>query len=149
MGKVFIDANVLVSVLNKEDPLFLYSSRVLSLANDKNFQLYTSSLCLAIAFYFSSKKSGEALAKTKIAALCQHLSIAVISESAIKKSIMDPRVNDLEDGFQYYAAIEAGCKSIVTENLSDYFFSNIEVLTAEQFLIQKVLTNEKGTKKVP
>lgn len=144
MGKVFIDANVLVSVLNKEYPLFLYSSRVLSLANDKDFQLYTSSLCLAIAFYFSSKKSGEALAKSKIEALCQHLSIAEISETAVKKSLNDPRINDLEDGFQYYAAIEAGCESIVTENVSDYFFSEIEVLTSEQFLIQKVLVKKKG-----
>lgn len=144
MRKVFLDANVLVSVLNKEYPLFLYSSRVLSLANDKNFQLYTSSLCLAIAFYFSSKKSGETLAKTKIDALCQHLSIAVISESAVQKSLIDPRVNDLEDGFQYYAAIEAGCESIVTENVSDYFFSEIDVLSSEQFLIQKVLAKKKG-----
>lgn len=144
MGKVFIDANVLVSVLNKEYPLFLYSSRVLSLANNKDFQLYTSSLCLAIAFYFSSKKSGEALAKSKIKALFQHLSISIISESAVKKSLNDPRINDLEDGFQYYAAIEAGCESIVTENVSDYFFSEIEVLTSEQFLIQKVLVKKKG-----
>ena len=144
MRKVFIDANVLVSVLNKEYPLFLYSSRVLSLANDKNFQVYTSSLCLAIAFYFSSKKSGEALAKSKIEALFQHLSISIISESAVKKSLNDPRVSDLEDGFQYYAAIEAGCESIVTENVSDYFFSEIDVLTSEQFLIQKVLVKKKG-----
>jgi predicted nucleic acid-binding protein len=144
MRKVFLDANVLVSVLNKEYPLFLYSSRVLSLANGKDFQLYTSSLCLAIAFYFSSKKSGETLAKDKIEALCQHLSIAVVSESAVKMSLNDPRVNDLEDGFQYYAAIEAGCESIVTENISDYFFSEIEVLHSEQFLIQKVLVKKKG-----
>ena len=144
MRKVFIDANVLVSVLNKEYPLFLYSSRVLSLANDKNFQLYTSSLCLAIAFYFSSKKSGEALAKSKIEALFQHLSISIISESAVKKSLNDPRVRDLWDGFQYSPAIEAGCESIVTEKVSDYFFSEIEVLTSEQFLIQKVLVKKKG-----
>jgi predicted nucleic acid-binding protein len=144
MKKVFLDANVLISVLNKEYPLFLYSSRVLSLANDKEFQLYTSSLCLAIAFYFSSKKSGEALAKTKIEELCKHLSIAVITENAVKESLADPRAHDLEDGFQYYAAIEAGCVSIVTENVSDYFFSEIEVLSSEQFLIQKVLVKRKG-----
>jgi predicted nucleic acid-binding protein len=139
MKKIFLDANILVSVLNKEYPLFLYSSRVLSLANHKDFRLYTSSLCLAIAFYFSAKKSGEAHAKNKIQALCKHLSIAVISENAVKESLADPRAHDLEDGFQYYAAIEAGCVSIVTENVSDYFFSEIEVLSSEQFLIQNVI----------
>ena len=30
--KVFVDANILVSVVNKEYPLFPYTSRILSLA---------------------------------------------------------------------------------------------------------------------
>jgi predicted nucleic acid-binding protein len=63
--KFFLDANILVSVLNKEYPLFTYSSRILSLADDKRFQVFTSSVCLAIAFYFSEKKSGSTVAKKK------------------------------------------------------------------------------------
>jgi len=54
--KVLLDANVLISVLNKEYPLFTFSSRILSLTDAKKQQLYTSPLALAIAFYFSSKK---------------------------------------------------------------------------------------------
>ncbi len=54
--KVFVDANVLVSVLNKEYPLFTQSARILSLAGSKNFEIYTSPICLAIAFYFAEKK---------------------------------------------------------------------------------------------
>jgi predicted nucleic acid-binding protein len=61
--KIFLDANILISVLNKEYPLFTYSSRILSLADDKRFQVFTSPVCLAIAFYFAEKKSGSALAK--------------------------------------------------------------------------------------
>ena len=61
--KVFIDANILVSVLNKEYPLFTRSARLLSLTDTTSFQLYTSPICFAIAFYFASKKSGEVMAK--------------------------------------------------------------------------------------
>ncbi|HLF33367.1 MAG TPA: PIN domain-containing protein, partial [Cyclobacteriaceae bacterium] len=57
--KVFLDANILVSVLNKEYPVFSYSARLLQLALTKKFQLYTSPICLAIAFYFAEKKSGR------------------------------------------------------------------------------------------
>ena len=54
--RIFVDANILISVLNKEYPLFTHSSRILSLANRKGFEIYTSPVCLAIAFYFAEKK---------------------------------------------------------------------------------------------
>jgi predicted nucleic acid-binding protein len=63
--KIFIDVNVLVSVLNKEYPLFPYAARALSLIDDPEFEVFTSPVCLAIAFYFSEKKSGRAKAKEK------------------------------------------------------------------------------------
>ena len=53
--KVFVDATILVSVLNKEYPLFTHSARILSLSGNRNFEIYTSSICLAIAFYFAEK----------------------------------------------------------------------------------------------
>jgi len=37
--KVFVDANILVSVLNKEYPLFTYSARILSLSGNKILEL--------------------------------------------------------------------------------------------------------------
>lgn len=54
--KVFVDANILVATLNREYPLFNWSARLLSLHGNHNFQLFTSPLCLAIAFYFAAKK---------------------------------------------------------------------------------------------
>lgn len=132
--KIFIDANVLVSVLNKEYPLFTYSSRVLSLKQHKNFALYTSPTCLAIAFYFASKKSGDKKAKEKIEILTTHINLTTIDEACCKKAISDPRVLDLEDGFQYFSAISHKCKYIITENGSDFHFSSIPVMDCENFL---------------
>ena len=137
--KAFIDANVLVAVLNKEFPEYTYAARVLSLATKDRFELYTSPLCLAIAFYFASKKSGELKAKQKIQLLNQHLSIASINQRCIRQALANPAVNDLEDGFQYYAAEEVGCQCIVTANLEDYYFGQLEVLSSEQFLMQKAV----------
>ena len=61
--RIFLDANILVSVLNKEYPLFSYTARILSLADSRKFTVYISPVCLAIAFYFAEKKSGTQLAK--------------------------------------------------------------------------------------
>jgi len=63
--KVFVDANILVSVLNKEYPLFTHSARILSLSGKKNYRIYTSPICLAIAFYFAERNIKQKLPKKK------------------------------------------------------------------------------------
>ena len=132
--KIFVDANILVAVLNKEYPVFTYAARVLSLADTPEFQVYTSPLALAMAFYFSSKKSGEKVAKRKISLMNEQIRVAVVTQDAVSSALDNKRVNDLEDGFQYYAALESGCNYIITEDLNDFYFSEIEVMGSEKFL---------------
>lgn len=137
--KIFLDANILVAVLNKEYPLFTYAVRLLSLADNKRYQLYTSSTAFAIAFYFSAKKSGEKVAKNKIAILATKIKLAENKAGDILSAATHKKITDFEDGIQYYAALNAGCTCIVTENLADFFFSDIEVLNTENFLQTHVL----------
>jgi predicted nucleic acid-binding protein len=132
--KVFIDANVIIAVLNKEYPLFTWASRVLSLQGKNNITLFTSPLCLAIAFYFSTKKSGEKMARKKIELLCRNMQITTIDEKITTKAISNPQVHDFEDGLEYYSALQENCNFIVTENIEDFYFSEIEVLSCEAFL---------------
>jgi predicted nucleic acid-binding protein len=134
--KIFLDANILVSVLNKEYPLFTYTSRIISLADDNRFQIFTSTVCLAIAFYFTEKKYRSAVAKQKIALLCNHIEIAEVSNTSLKQCLLNPAVKDFEDGLEYYAALESGCKCIVTEDTADFYFSKIEVLNSHDFYLK-------------
>lgn len=130
--KVFLDANVLISVLNKEYPVFSYSSRILSSSN-KTFNFYTSPLCLAIAFYFSEKKSGRALAKSKISTLCKHIGISAINKDTVNHTLGNKKILDFEDGLEYYSAMAADCKCIITEDNNDFYFSEVEVLNSKSF----------------
>jgi predicted nucleic acid-binding protein len=132
MTRIFLDANVLVSVLNKEFPLFNYSSRILSLANHPKFEVYTSPMCLAIAFYFAEKKN-KTTAKQKISILCEHIRIAENSSNAVKETLANKKINDFEDGLEYYAAKSANCNCIITEDIEDFYFSEIEVLSCKTF----------------
>lgn len=136
--KVFLDANILVSILNKEYPLFNHSARILSLAGKSSFKFYTSPICLAIAFYFASKKVSEAKAKQKISLLCQHISIADADQNGVEKALANKKIHDLEDGFEYYSAERVSCKVILTENKEDFYFSEIEVLNSSEFIARKV-----------
>lgn len=131
--RIFVDANILVATLNKEYPLFTWSARLLSQQGKQNIQLYTSPLCLAIAFYFSSKKSGEKVAKEKIGMLIQHIGITTVDETTIQ-AISNKYIHDFEDGMEYYSAHQHKCDCIVTENQEDFYFSDLEVIGCEEFL---------------
>lgn len=132
--RIFLDANIIISVLNKEYPVFTYSSRILSLSKASQFELYTSPLCLAIAFYFSSKKSGEMKTKQKINLLLKNISLTTIDEAVTNKAIKNPQIIDFEDGLEYYSAVGKSCSTIITENKEDFFFSQIAVLNCEEFI---------------
>lgn len=140
--KIFIDANILVTVLNKEYPLYSNAARVLSVAENNRYALVTTSICLAIAFYFAEKKHGTAQAKKKITMLAQHLEIAGCGAEEVARASADKRVHDFEDGLEYYAALHAGCNCIITENKDDFYFSGLEVIDAAQFL-KKYVTHNK------
>lgn len=132
--RIFLDANVLISVLNKEYPAYIYASRVLSLVDNSRFTVFTSPMYLAIAFYFSEKKSGTKVAKKKIELLASKINITPTDKNIVMNVIKNPAINDFEDGLEYYAALGAKCKFIITEDLGDFHFSSIQVLNAETFL---------------
>lgn len=134
--KIFVDANVLVSVLNKEYPLFTYTSRILSLTDSSGFEVFTSPVCLAIAFYFAEKKFKATVAKQKILVLCDNIQIADTTSSCVKRTLQNNLVKDFEDGLEYYTAISSNCNCIITEDVHDFYFSDIEVFRSHDFFIK-------------
>jgi hypothetical protein len=134
--RVFVDANIVISVLNREYPLFTWSSRLLSLPPERGIELYTSPLSLAISFYFASKKCGEKAAKAKLELLCKHVNVTSISKEMVYRAFQNSQIIDFEDGLEYYSALEKRCECIVTENNEDFYFSTIEVIGCKDFLVK-------------
>ena len=130
-----MDANILVTVLCNEYPRFTACARVLSLCDDPRFQVYTSPLCIAIAAYFTEKKNGKRMAKKKVSILLDKLRVTTINEAMTREAATNKKIEDLEDGLQYYSAVDSKCKYIITYDSSDFHFSEIEVLDAKQFLL--------------
>jgi predicted nucleic acid-binding protein len=64
--------------------------------------------------------------------------VTPIDHDTVTASLKDRRVNDFEDGLEYYAAIRSGCEIIVTEDVSDFYFSAIPVVGASAFLTRYV-----------
>jgi len=134
--KIFLDANILITVLCNEYPRFSVCARLLSLADNPRFEVFTSPLCLAIAFYFAEKKNGNKLARKKIALLADKLKATTVDEKAVREASANKSVKDFEDGMEYYSAFNSGCKCIVTYDKKDFYFSEIEVLDPEELLLK-------------
>jgi predicted nucleic acid-binding protein len=137
--RIFLDANILVTVLCNEYPRFTACARVLSLCDDTRFQVYTSPLCLAIGAYFAGKKNGRNLARRKITLLAEKLRITTLNETSSRAALNDPKVLDLEDGLEYYSALYSKCACIITYDKHDFHFARLEVLDAEEFLLKHVV----------
>lgn len=133
---IFLDANILVSVFNHEMPTFSYSARVMILPTFRSyFKLFTSPTCLAIAYYFAEKKCGNENAIEKIKILSNQIQITSIGPGEVYVVNINNKINDYEDGPQYYAALNAKCNMIITENIGDFFFSEIPVYTLKDYIL--------------
>lgn len=137
---VFVDANILVATVNKEYPLYNYTSRILTLTDWKGFRVFTTPVCLAIAFYFAEKRYGTPSAKKRLLTLSTRMDIAPVTEKTVRSAFSDPGALDFEDGLEYFAALEAGCNCIVTEDKSDFYFSRIDVFSSAEFVQRHILS---------
>lgn len=132
--RIFLDANVLVSVLNREYPYYDACARCLSLAGRASFEIVVSSLSLGIAYYFAEKRSGRKSARLKIAQLLEHVSVSPCGEPETRQALNEKQSEDFEDALQYFSALSAGSSIILTNNPSDYHFAGIPVMRPEDFL---------------
>ena len=89
---------------------------------------------LDLVNYFAEKKCGNVQARHKIDLLISKLQITTVNDKTVRDTNLNKKIHDFEDGLQYYSALNSGCKCIVTEDLNDFYFSEIEVLTSRRFL---------------
>ena len=132
--KIFLDASILVTILNKEYPLFSFASRIMSLQDDKRFSIYTSPVSLAIGFYFAEKKIGTDAALKKISLLASRILIASSGPSEVRQTIINRKILDFENALEYYSALNTGCEVIITEDTGDFHFAEINILSCKQFI---------------
>jgi hypothetical protein len=94
---------------------------------------------LAIAWYFAEKKHGNLLARKKISILSEHINIAPTNAEAVIKTIANKKIHDFEDGLEYYSAIEKKCKVIITNDVNDFYFSELDILSPKDFIVKHLI----------
>jgi len=130
---LFLDSDVILDLILKRNPFYLYMQELLFQCKNKNLQINTSALAIADMNYILAREIGASEARKKLKDIIRIINVLSF-EGEIVELAIDGRFKDLEDGFQNFIALKNNCDAIITRNTKDYKQATISVLTPEQFL---------------
>ena len=133
MMKVFIDTNVFLDYILSRQVGFVEANEIFMLSANYEIDLILSDLTLANVRYVTRRDFSNELFYEVIKGMRDLFEIAPVGPHAVDRALM-LRANDFEDALQYFSALQSGADCIVTRNVKDLAFSEIEVLTPSDFL---------------
>lgn len=131
--KVFLDANVLIDVVQNRIDFVETSSKVLQLGLDGECELCASDITFTtISFYARKNRTQEQLYEV-LQSLRDFIDVAPSGKIAIDWALQQ-KSKDFEDSVQYYTALRSGAEYIVSRNVRDYPYNDIPVVSPIEFL---------------
>jgi len=143
MPKVFLDCDLIIDLLAQRGKFYTPAATLLSLAERKKLEAFTSPLAISNVHYILSRFSNKDKARVSIRKLRSFISIVPVDEKVIDLALNSTFL-DMEDAIQYYAAYQAGIEFLITRNVRDYKSAEISVCTADQYL-RILLTQQEST----
>ena len=136
MNKLLIDTNVIIDLLAKRDIFYIDSLKLFSLADRNEVELYVSTLSIANSYYLLN----DVMKLKNIRSIIRKFKVLVnsysLNDKIVELALNDKNFKDFEDGIQYYTALEANCKVIVTRNIKDFKKSSLPVLRPNEYLLK-------------
>ncbi|MEE9429860.1 MAG: PIN domain-containing protein [Melioribacteraceae bacterium] len=133
MKKIFIDSDIILELLAKREPHYIYSAKLFTLIDQQKFIAYTSPIVFANLHYLLKKNSSNSSALKNLRKLKTFINILPVDERVIEQSL-NSEFSDFEDAIKYFTAVNNGIKLLLTRNKVDYKKSKIPIATAEEFL---------------
>lgn len=131
--KVFLDANVLIDVVQNRIDFVETSSKVLQLGLDGECELCASDITFTtVSFYARKNRTQEQLYEV-LQSLRDFIDVAPSGKIAIDWALQQ-KSKDFEDSVQYYTALRSGAEYIVSKNVRDYPYNDIPVVSPIEFL---------------
>ena len=132
--KVFLDANIIIDVVQNRTDFVEESSKVLQSGLEGFIDLCASDVTFTtVSFYARKQRTTEQLYEI-MQSLRDFIDVAPTGKIAIDWALQR-KAKDFEDSVQYYAALRTGADYIVSRNVRDYPFDDIPVVTPQDLLI--------------
>ena len=130
--KVFLDANIIIDVVQNRTDFVEESSKVLQSGLEGFIDLCASDVTFTtVSFYARKQRTTEQLYEI-MQSLRDFIDVVPTGRIAIDWALQR-KAKDFEDSVQYYAALRAGADYIVSRNVRDYPFDDIPVVTPQDF----------------
>lgn len=131
MKRIFLDTNIILDLLIREEYKSQIKDLIYHCAED---ELYISYLSFANVAYIMRKYPKSEI-KEKLNLILELFEIIPNDKYQIQKAL-DTEGSDFEDILQYQSAKSLRCEVILTRNAKDFHFSDIPIMTVEEFLNQ-------------
>lgn len=132
MEKIFVDANIMLDLLEKREAFYSDAQALFTLADKKKVKLFVSALTIANVHYLLYKhlrmQARKAISKFKVL-----VEVLPVDDKILELSLASD-FSDFEDAIQYFTAIENGMEIIILRNKKDFKNVDLPVLTAKEFL---------------
>ncbi len=130
---VLVDLNIILDVLQKREPFYDASARLLAMIEDGVVEGYLAAHSVTTLFYLIQKDKSSADARAAITNLLQIIKIASVTQSTIDQALnLDYR--DFEDAVQMISAVQCKAEYLITRNIADYKPALLPVLQPIDFL---------------
>jgi predicted nucleic acid-binding protein len=133
MQKIFLDTNIVIDFLGERANFYQPAAKILTLADQKKIEIYTSPSSISNTYYLLSKFENTKIALEKIRKFKVLCSISIMDDEVIEKAI-NSDFKDFEDAMQYFSALASNCDMIITRNIKDFKNALIPVLNGESYL---------------
>lgn len=131
--RILIDINIILDVLQKREPFYETSVRLLTLVEIGRVQGYLAAHSLTTLFYLIRKDMSAADARATLTNLLQFIRVAAVDQATIEQALnLDYR--DYENAVQMISALQVKADHLITRNIRDYEPALLSVLQPIDFL---------------
>jgi predicted nucleic acid-binding protein len=130
---VLIDLNILLDVLQKREPFYETSARLLAMIETGKIKGYIASHSITTLFYLIKKDRSIAEARAIITNLLQFMKVAAVDQSTIEQAL-NLDYPDYEDAVQMISALQCKADYLITRNCKDYQPPLLSVMQPVDFL---------------
>jgi len=128
---LFVDSDIFIDVYSKRSSFYEDSSKLLSLAESKRFDAYTSPLVIANIYFVLQRFGGKEVAMNAIRKTRTFIGIVEMNQDVVDRAIHSG-FYDFEDALEAYSAENAMMDMIVTRNIKDFKRSKISILSPSE-----------------
>lgn len=135
MTSLFVDTNIIIDLLAKRQGFYESASVLFSRADNREVELLISALTFANTNYILSKLMSAKEARYILRKFKVLVRIVSSNDKIIDLALSDSSFPDLEDGLQYYTALEHHAEIIITRNKKDFKGAALPVMNANDYLV--------------